>query len=117
MKQETGDLDGVVAAPEHHRVLFENDRVRVVQTLIPAGDVTAVHTHLAPAAQYVVSGSHIIRRDPVGQVLLDTRKSDPPFEWPSAMWSESAPAHTIENTDDHDFVVISVELPGAPQAE
>jgi hypothetical protein len=28
MKQESADLDGVVAAPEHHRVLFENDRVR-----------------------------------------------------------------------------------------
>lgn len=35
MNQESADLDGVVAAPEHHRILFENDRIRVVETSIP----------------------------------------------------------------------------------
>ena len=116
MKQESADLDGVAAAPEHHRVLFENDRVRVVETSIPVGDITALHTHLAPAAQYVVSGSHFVRRDPSGQVLLDTRKTDPPFVWPRVLWSDSNPAHTLENTGDQDLVVISVELRGEPQA-
>lgn len=106
------DLDGVVAAPEHHRVLFENDRVRVVETTVPAGEITAVHTHLAPAVQYVVSGSHFIRRDPSGAVMLDTRKTDPPFEWPRVMWSAGTPAHALENTGDRDLVVISVELRG-----
>jgi hypothetical protein len=109
MKQESGDLDGVVAAPEHHRVLFENDRVRVVETSVPAGDITLVHTHL-PALQYVVAGSHFVRRDPSGEVLLDTRKADPPFEWPRALWSDGTPAHTLENTGDRELVVISVEL-------
>jgi len=110
MKEELGDLDGVVAAPEHHRVLFENDRVRVVETTILVGDVTAVHTHLAPALQYVVSGSHFVRRDPSGQVLLDTRKTEPPFVWPRALWSDGTPAHTLENVGDHELLVISVEL-------
>ncbi len=116
MNQESADLDGVVAAPEHHRVSFENYRVRVVETSIPAGDTAPVHTHLAPAVQYVVSGSHFVRRDPGGQVLLDTRKSDPPFVWQRVMWSESNHAHSLENTGDQDLVVISVELRGAPQA-
>ena len=117
MTQESGDLDGVVAAPEHHRVLFENDRVRVIETLISAGDITPVHTHLAPAVAYVVSGSHFVRRDPTGQILVATRTTDPPFEWPRAMWSESNPAHTLENTGDQDLVVISGELRGAPQGQ
>ncbi len=65
---QSADLDGVVAAPEHHRVLFENDRVRVIETSIPAGDITPVHTHLASAVQFVVAGSHFVRRDPSGQV-------------------------------------------------
>ncbi len=115
MAHEPDDLDGVVAAPQHHRVLFENDRVRVVETSIPAGDITPVHTHLAPAAAYVVSGSHFIRREPGGKVLLDTQKTDPPFEWPRVLWSESNPAHTLENTGDQDLVVISVELRGVPR--
>ncbi len=27
-------LDGVIAAPDHHRVIFENDAVRVLETTI-----------------------------------------------------------------------------------
>jgi hypothetical protein len=112
MVEAAHDLDGVVAAPEHHRLLFENDRVRVVETRVPVGAVTAVHTHLAPAAQLVVSGSHFVRRDPGGKVLLDTRKTNPPFVWPPVLWSEGTPAHTLENVGDQDLVVISVELRG-----
>jgi hypothetical protein len=37
------DLDGIVAAPDHHRVIFENDRVRVLETIIRSGDVTPLH--------------------------------------------------------------------------
>ena len=117
MAQGSEDLDGVVAAPEHHRILFENDRVRVVETSIPVGDITPVHTHLSPAVQYVVSGSHFVRRDPSGEVLMDTRKADPPFVWPRVMWSESNPVHTLENTGDQDLVVISIELRDSPQSQ
>jgi hypothetical protein len=106
------DLDGPAASPEHHRVLFENDRVRVLETLVPPGETTAVHTHLAPSAMYVVSGSHFIRRDPSGQVMLDTRTTDPPFEWPRVLWSDGTPAHTLENSGDTPLIVISVELRG-----
>ena len=106
------ELDGIVAAPEHHRVLFENERVRVIETWVPRGAVTALHTHLAPAAQYVVSGSHFVRRGPGGEVMLDTRTTDPPFVWPPVLWSDGTPAHTLENVGDHELVVISVELKG-----
>ena len=106
------DLDGVVAASQHHRVIFENDRVRVIETSVPAGEITAVHTHLAPSVLYVISGSHFVRRDPSGSVMLDTRKADPPFEWPRVLWSDGTPAHTLENTGQTDLIVIGVELRG-----
>jgi mannose-6-phosphate isomerase-like protein (cupin superfamily) len=109
----TDELDGVVAAPDHHRVLFENEVVRVIETTIRAGDTTPVHTHLAPTAMYVVSGSHFLRRDPEGAVMLDTR-SDPAFVLPQAMYSPGTPAHTLENTGPDDLVVIGVELLDRP---
>jgi hypothetical protein len=31
-------LDGPVAAPEHHKVIFENERVRVVELRVGPGD-------------------------------------------------------------------------------
>jgi mannose-6-phosphate isomerase-like protein (cupin superfamily) len=105
----TDELDGVIAAPDHHRVLFENDVVRVIETTIRAGDRTPVHTHLAPTAMYVISGSHFVRRDPDGAVMLDTR-ADSAFVLPRVMYSPGTPRHTLENTGPDDLVVIGVEL-------
>ncbi|MEA1902671.1 MAG: cytoplasmic protein [Actinomycetota bacterium] len=103
------ELDGVVAAPDHHRVIFENDEVRVLETAIPAGDTTPVHTHRRATAMYVVSGSHFLRRDENGEVMLDTRAQEPPFEMPPVIWSDGTPAHTLENTGTDDLD-IGVEL-------
>jgi mannose-6-phosphate isomerase-like protein (cupin superfamily) len=103
------ELDGVIAAPEHHRVLFENDVVRVIETTIRAGDRTPVHTHLAPTAMYVISGSQFIRRDPDGAVMVDT-SADSAFVMPRVMYSPGTPRHTLENVGDDDLVVIGVEL-------
>jgi quercetin dioxygenase-like cupin family protein len=107
------DLDGVDAAPGNHVVLFENDRVRVLKTTIPAGTVTPLHTHLTPTLQYVLSGSHFIRRGEDGETMFDTR-ADPDFVLPQVQFAEAIPRHTIENTGDDDLVVIGVELKGAP---
>src|SRR4051794_29259361 len=36
-------LAALAAAPDYHRVLFENERVRVLDTRPPAGEQTPVH--------------------------------------------------------------------------
>lgn len=105
------DLDGPVAAPDHHAVLFENDFVRVLETTIPAGDTTPLHTHLTPTVLYVVSGSHFVRRDADGAVLVDTR-ADAGFLMPRVMYAPEIPHHTLENPGPDDLVVIGVELKG-----
>jgi len=103
------DLDGVVAAPDHHVVLFENDAVRVLETTIGPGDVTPLHTHRAPTVSYVVSGSHLLRRDQDGMTLLDTR-SDPDFVLPRVLYSAGLPPHTLENPGPDELVIIGIEL-------
>lgn len=103
------ELDGVVAAPDHHRVLFENDEVRVLETIIRVGDTAPLHTHLRPTVQYIVSGSHFIRRNEEGAVMLDTH-ADPSFTLPRVLFNPTTPSHTLENTGDEDLVVIGVEL-------
>ena len=105
----TDDLDGVVAAPAHHVVLFENDAVRVLETTIRSGDVTPLHTHLTPTVSYVVSGSHLLRRDQDERTLLDTR-TDPDFVMPRVLYSAGLPPHTLENPGPSDLVIIGVEL-------
>jgi hypothetical protein len=42
-------LDAVSAAPRHHRVLFENERLRVLEVTLPPGDEEPVHHHRWPS--------------------------------------------------------------------
>jgi mannose-6-phosphate isomerase-like protein (cupin superfamily) len=105
----TNDLDGVIVAPDNHKVIFENDDVRVLETTIAAREVTPLHTHLAPTVMYVVSGSHFVRRDEHGATMVDTR-SNPDFVLPKVLFAAATPPHTIENTGEDDLVVIGVEL-------
>jgi hypothetical protein len=101
-------LDALTAAADHHTLLLENDRVRVIETLIPSGGVTAVHTHRWPGALHILSWSDILRRDADGAVLYDSRRSaDPP---PNHQWSAPLPPHTLENVGERPFRAISVEV-------
>jgi mannose-6-phosphate isomerase-like protein (cupin superfamily) len=102
-------LDGVTVAPNNHKVIFENDEVRVLETTIAVGEVTPLHTHLAPTVMYVLSGSHFIRRDEGGATMVDTRAT-PDFVLPKVLYSASTPRHTIENTGSDNLVVIGIEL-------
>lgn len=76
------ELDGLIAAPDHHRVLLENDEVRVIETVIRAGDTVPLHCHRRATVTVVHSGSHFVAKDENGEVTVDTRVEDPPFEIP-----------------------------------
>ncbi len=39
------ELDAMLAAPENHTVIFENDQVRVLKVLVRPGEVEKPHTH------------------------------------------------------------------------
>ena len=103
-------LDGPVAAPDHHRVVFENDRIRVVETVIRAGDITPVHTHLAPHLLIFSSGSRFVRRDADGAVMFDTRLQGPDFAIPTHAWNEGTGPHILENVGPDDILATAVEL-------
>src|SRR5689334_12665471 len=69
----TDELDGVTVAPDIHRVVFENDEVRVLEITIRAGTTTPLHTHLVPTVTYRLSGSDFVRRDEQGNTMFDSR--------------------------------------------
>jgi hypothetical protein len=106
-------LDGVAVDPDHHRLIFENDEVRVLETTILAGDTTPLHTHLVPTVMYVISGSHFLRRDEHGETMVDTR-AEPGFVLPRVQYSPGTPRHTLQNTGSDDLVVIGIELKRTP---
>jgi len=103
-------LDALVAAPAHHTRLLENDRVRVVHTHIPPGDLVPVHTHRYPGIVYVVSASAFIRRDDKGHLLFDSRKAPAPPRTMTVQWLDPLPPHSVENVGDEEISLIIVEL-------
>ena len=106
-------LDALQAAPRHHRLLLENDRVRVLDTRISPGDTVQVHTHRWPAVYHLGSWSDFVRRDAEGKVLLDTRGRPPPATLPLIVWSEPLPPHSLENVGTADLHAVSIEIKDA----
>ncbi|HTX66225.1 MAG TPA: hypothetical protein VMD31_10680 [Opitutaceae bacterium] len=103
-------LDALAAAPKHHKLLFENDAVRMLDTRIKAGDRTPVHTHRWPAALYILSWSPFVRRDGQGAILLDSRTVPSLATPPPALWSPALAPHSLENVGPCDLHLISVEM-------
>ena len=101
-------LDALTSAPLHHTLLFENDRVRVLDTRIAPGQTVPVHTHRWPSVLHVLGWSDFIRRDDTGQVLVDTRTA--PSEPPTVLWSGPLAPHSLENVGQSEIHIISVEL-------
>jgi hypothetical protein len=104
------ELDALRAAPQHHRLLLENEFVRVLDTRIPPGEMTRVHAHRFPASLYVMSWSDFIRYDQEGKVMLDSRNLSKTPSPSTVLWSDPLPPHAVRNVGSKELHVISVEI-------
>ena len=103
-------LDALIASPENHTLMFENDKVRVLDTHIPPGETTKIHTHRWPGVLYILSWSQIVRYDDKGNVIYDSRKDASVPDPSTARWSPQLPPHRLENVGTTHFHLINVEL-------
>lgn len=112
-KRGPGSLDAMTAAPDHHRVLLENERVRVLDTHLAPGDTTPVHEHAWPAVLHVLSWSDFVRIDRDGKVLLDSRASGMHPETGAILWGPPLPPHAVRNVGTRELRIIAVEVKGS----
>jgi hypothetical protein len=103
-------LDAMAAAPRHHTLLLENERVRVLVTRIERGDIVPLHTHRWSSVYHVLSWSDFVRRDAEGEVLFDSRTQPPVPAVPFVLWSGPLPPHTVENVGPEAIHILSVEI-------
>ena len=99
-------LDPVVTNAEHYKVVFENDRVRVLEYSDQPGDVTTPHQH-PDSAMYTLSSfrRRLVSGDVQREVALDAG---------SVSWLP-AQEHHGENIGDTPTHVLFVELKEAAQ--
>ncbi len=98
------------AAPEYHTLLFENEHVRVLDAHVRPGETVPVHTHCWPGVLYILGVSDFVRRDPEGNILLDTRGAPSHAPVGSSVWGDALTPHTLENVGQEVLRNITVEL-------
>jgi hypothetical protein len=103
-------LDALTAAPAYHKLLLENDSVRILDTCIPPGAMTPLHCHAWSSALYILSWSSFVRRDSAGMIVLDSRTMPQLASSPGTLWSPPLGPHTLENVGTTELRVIAVEI-------
>lgn len=105
-------LDAVAAAPDHHQVIFENEHVRVLDTRVPPGETTPVHTHCWASVVYTLETGDFVRFDAVDESVLDTRITPIKVVTNSPMTLPPLRPHSIRNVGESEMRAITVELKG-----
>ena len=108
--QSDNKLDAVIAAPKSHKILLENDRVRVLEVVIQPGEKEPAHTHSLPSVLHIDEPSQILYYDAEGKMIFDSRMSNELRTSPITSYLDPEGLHAVENVGDKPFHAIRVEL-------
>lgn len=97
------ELDAVMVSPETHKVVFENDKLRVVEVTIQPGQKEPLHTHPYKNVMIVENPSTITYYDRNGAVMKEVKVEGVSF-------LEPADEHATQNTGGEEFKAFRIEL-------
>ena len=102
-------MDAVLAAPASHRILLDNDRVRVLEVVIEPGAREPEQTHRAASVMIVDEPARIrYYRGGTLQYESQARFESPPGG--RVRWMEPEGPHSVQNIDERRYHAIRVEL-------
>jgi predicted metal-dependent enzyme (double-stranded beta helix superfamily) len=102
----TPENDALIAAPQNHKLLFENDEVRVLEVTVPPGVREPLHTHRYPSVLYYISAAHMKEYSPGMAPVDHPRKEDG-----AVVFLPIGPPHQMENLETNKTLrAIRVEL-------
>jgi hypothetical protein len=87
----------VIAAPRNHRILLENENVRVLDVTLAPGETEPVHSYRWPSVLYILAAGDFVDRDGAGNVIFDSRQLTTPLQYPMTMWKDPEVPHAVEN--------------------
>jgi hypothetical protein len=103
-------LDAVSAAPGNHRVVLENDRVRVLDVTVQPGERENLHAHCRSSVMYLMYEGVYRDFGPEGELLSEVTESPPDDQFPMTLWLDPQGPHSVHNLDARPVRLIRVEL-------
>jgi hypothetical protein len=103
-------MDAVAAAPGNHRVLLENDRVRVLEITVAPGEREPVHAHCLPSVSYVMYEGKYRDYDGQGKLLEEVKESPDESKFPLTSWTGPVGPHSFENLDTKPVRSLHIEI-------
>ena len=95
-----------LAAAQNHKLLFENDEVRVLEVTVPPGVREPLHAHRYPSVLYYVSAAHMKEYSPGIAAVDHPRREDG-----AVVFLPIGPSHQMENVETNKTLkAIRVEL-------
>jgi len=110
-------LDAVRAAPGNHRVLLENDAVRVLDVTVAPNQKEPVHAHCLPSVLILLEGGRAQDFDQAGKLLEEGTMFPDGASAPFAFWLDRSPPHSVHNIDTVPIHLLRVELKTASNSE
>lgn len=95
--------DAVLVSPQFYTVRLENDRVRVLEYVLPPGESEPLHSHLSGVA-YVINGATLHVRMGDGSV------ADGTLQVGDVHWRDKNVTHAVQNVGSSDMRALIVEL-------
>jgi predicted metal-dependent enzyme (double-stranded beta helix superfamily) len=90
----TPENDALAAAPQNHKLLFENDEVRVLEVTVQPGVREPLHAHRYPSVLYYISAAHMKEYSPGIAAVDHPRKEDG-----GVVFLPIGPPHQMENME------------------
>jgi quercetin dioxygenase-like cupin family protein len=94
--------DATVVDPDHYKVEFENDQVRVLRITYGPMEKSVMHSHPEGVAVFLTDGN-------IKFTFPDGKTQDIKVEAGQVIWSPET-AHQPENTGKESFEVIQIEF-------
>jgi hypothetical protein len=106
----------LMAAPDHHRPVLENDYVRVLDVRIAPGDTVPAHQHDLPSVFITLSPADLVFRNLARETVRQARRNRDLEPGPEIEWRDPAPApRTVSNIDSVELRALRVELKSPPR--
>jgi hypothetical protein len=110
------DHDAVPIEKEpRHKLVFQNDQMRVFDTRIPAGDVTLYHAHRADSVFVCIEGAET-ESEEAGKPIAKRPPSKRGDVW-YREHSKTPLTHRVHNIGDAAYRVLDIEIVAPPAAD